>query len=280
MKNTVNGVLWLPQSPLQIKGLWKNVSCPVPKKEKLNNKGLSTCSWEDKALMNETLSYSLVCDQSLQFPRFTENILISKKYALIKWVLRSYNWIPSSLQPVFIQCTVSFSCAAITTNYNQCHKNITFMQISWLCQVQERTAGWKWQQLLLALLQSPFRLVVSVCCRPPGFQFLRNINAIPLERGYQRHWGYFCWLQQVICGSLHLSCHSLLHCLWSFCHVPAWAKAINNNPSPTIVCSTYTHHIQINCRIVVASFAVHVTCTWSKRPWSQREMRTMKDLKF
>lgn len=79
MKNTVNGVLWLPQSPLQIKGLWKNVSCPVPKKEKLNNKGLSTCSWEDKALMNETLSYALVCDQSLQFSRFTENILISKK---------------------------------------------------------------------------------------------------------------------------------------------------------------------------------------------------------
>lgn len=90
MKNMVNGVLWLPQSPLQIKGLWKNVSCPVPKKEKLNNKGLSTCSWEDKALMNETLSYSLISDQS-NFQDSQKNILISQKNALMKWGLQFYN---------------------------------------------------------------------------------------------------------------------------------------------------------------------------------------------
>lgn len=82
MKNTVNGVLWLPQSPLQIKGLWKNVSCPVPKKEKLNNKGLSTCSWEDKAFMNETLSYSLVCDQS-NFQDSQKIFWLAKK--MLRW---------------------------------------------------------------------------------------------------------------------------------------------------------------------------------------------------
>jgi len=169
MKNTVNGVLWLPQSPLQIKGLWKSVSCPVPKKEKLNNKGLSTCSWEDKALMNETLSYSLVCDQSMQFPRFTENILISKKCS----DSRSFKilWLNPILCSTCFYTMFSFSRAAITTNYKQCHKNITLKQISWLCQVQERTAGQRRQQLLLALFQSSFRLVVFSSVDSQDFTF-------------------------------------------------------------------------------------------------------------
>lgn len=92
--------------------------------------------------------------------------------------------------------------------------------------------------------------VVFLFCRPPGFHSLKKNNAVPLSKRtwlpvYWHHWGYFYWLQLVICRALRLSCLPLSLYFWSPCHASAWVKALNCKLQPLIIYSIHTHHIQI-----------------------------------